>query len=107
MGKKLCLWLVWLFLSVSFSPLLTGCTTPETRHSTGQFLDDSAITTKIKAKLLDDPTVSGLAISVETYKGDVQLTGFANSNIEIKQAERLARETSGVKAVLNNIYLKQ
>lgn len=86
---------------------MVGCAATKTQSSTGQFVDDATITTKIKAKLLDDPVVSGLRISVETYKGIVQLSGFANSRSEIKQAELLAEQTDGVRTVKNNIHLKK
>jgi osmotically-inducible protein OsmY len=86
---------------------VNGCTSTPTQASTGQIIDDSAITAKVKAKLLDDPTVSGLAISVETYKGIVQLSGFANSQSEIRQADNLARHTEGVRSIRNNIQLKR
>lgn len=85
---------------------LTSCATNGTNTSTGQYIDDSAISAKIKAKLLNDPVVNGLSIKVETHKGMVQLSGFAKSNSEIKQAERLVRETDGVQAVRNDILLK-
>jgi len=85
---------------------ITGCSSSPTQESTGQFVDDSTITTKIKAKLLDDPLVSGLAISVETYKGVVQLSGFANTNDERKQAVVIAQQTDGVRSVKNDIHLK-
>jgi hyperosmotically inducible periplasmic protein len=84
-----------------------ACTSTPTRESTGQYLDDSTITTKVKAKFVDDPLVSGLRISVETYKGVVQLSGFANSRAEINQAGELARQTDGVRSVKNDIHLKK
>ncbi|MCE7914392.1 MAG: BON domain-containing protein [Nitrosomonas sp. PRO4] len=95
-----------LILIVLISFTVSGCAGSPTQASTGQFIDDSAITTKIKTKLLDDPVVSGLAISVETFKGTVQLSGFAKSKEEIAQAEKIARGVEGVKAVRNNILLK-
>jgi osmotically-inducible protein OsmY len=85
---------------------INGCASTNTRESTGQFVDDSAITTKIKAKLVDDPMVSALRISVETYQGVVQLSGFANSRAEIRQAGEIAKQTDGVRSVKNNIQLK-
>jgi hyperosmotically inducible periplasmic protein len=85
---------------------ISGCASTTTTSSTGQFVDDSAITTKIKAKFVDDPVVSGLRISVETFKGVVQLSGFANSKAEIDQAQSLAQQTEGVRSVRNNIHLK-
>lgn len=88
------------------SVTLSGCSSSPTQSSTGQFIDDSAITAKIKTKLLDDPQVRGTAISVETFKGTVQLSGFANSKEEISHAESLAKSVDGVRAVRNNITLK-
>lgn len=85
---------------------LTGCAGSKYQESTGQFVDDAAITAKIKAQLLDDPTVGSLRISVETYKGHVQLSGFANSKPEREQAGKIARQTAGVTAVKNDILLK-
>ncbi len=86
---------------------INGCAATSTKESTGQFVDDAAITTKVKAKLVEDPVVSGLRISVETYKGIVQLSGFANSRAEINQAEEIAKQTEGVRSVRNDIHLKR
>lgn len=86
--------------------MLIGCSSTETQSSTGELIDDSAITMKVKAKLFDDAIVRSAAISVETFKGTVQLSGFANSKDEIKQAESLAKSVEGVRAVRNNIILK-
>ncbi len=98
----------WVFIAVVmiFSANLVGCGSTPTQSSTGQYIDDSAITAKIKAKLLDDPHVRGTAISVETFKGTVQLSGFANSKDEISKAESIAKGVEGVRAVRNNITLK-
>ena len=85
---------------------INGCASTTTSSSTGQFVDDSAVTTKIKSKFVEDPVVGGLRISVETFKGVVQLSGFANSKAEIDQAQLLAKQTEGVRSVRNNIHLK-
>jgi hyperosmotically inducible periplasmic protein len=85
---------------------MNGCASTKISESTGQYVDDSAITTKVKARLLEDPVVSGLGISVETYKGVIQLSGFANSMAEKNQAEQIAEQTEGVRTVKNNIQLK-
>ncbi len=73
----------------------------------GAYVDDAALTTRVKAKFAADPTVSAMAISVETLKGTVQLSGFAKSYEEKSMAEKLARETSGVVAVRNDIAIRQ
>jgi osmotically-inducible protein OsmY len=67
-------------------PYRMRCVTPYS--GTGEYIDDTAITTKVKAELLNDPVISGLSINVETFKGAVQLSGFAN----FKGARRGARE---------------
>ncbi|MGH6636108.1 MAG: BON domain-containing protein [bacterium] len=86
--------------------VLAGCAGTPTQESTGEYLDDTTITTKVKGTLLNDPQVSGLAINVETFKGTVQLSGFANSEGERQRAEELAGSVEGVQSVQNDIRLK-
>lgn len=83
-----------------------GCGGSPTRASTGQYIDDAAITTKVKAKMVEDPAVSALNIKVETFKGTVQLSGFANNATEVNRAVEIARSTDGVQSVKNDIRLK-
>ncbi|CAM4142010.1 BON domain-containing protein [Roseateles saccharophilus] len=83
-----------------------GCAVTRSQESVGAYLDDATLTTRVKAKFADNPTVSALAISVETLKGTVQLSGFAKSENERATAEKLARETSGVVAVRNGIVVR-
>ena len=75
--------------------------------SAGATIDDAAIVTKVKAKFVADSTVKAMDIKVNAYEGVVQLSGFANSPAEAQRAEILARETSGVKSVKNDIRLAQ
>ncbi len=84
----------------------TGCAVARDQQTAGSYLDDATLTTRVKAKFATDPAVSALAISVETLKGTVQLSGFAKSDAEKAAAGRLARETSGVVAVRNDIAVK-
>lgn len=86
--------------------LLGGCAGSPEQESTGEYFDDSAVTAKVKTALLQDPEVSGLAINVDTFKGTVQLSGFANSPHERQQAEQVARSVAGVEAIRNDIGLK-
>ena len=86
--------------------LLGGCAGSSTQESTGEYLDDTALTSKVKTTLLHDPEVSGLAINVETFKGEVQLSGFANNEMERQRAADLASSVDGVAAVKNDIRLK-
>ena len=92
-------------LTVSF-PLLQACAPTATRESTGEYFDDSAITTKLKAKLLGDPVVRGLAISVETFRARVVLSGFVNSQAQIDRAVALSREVPGVREVQSALVIK-
>jgi hyperosmotically inducible protein len=84
----------------------SGCASTDTKESTGEYVDDTVITTKVKAKFVEDKTVSALNVNVETFKGVVQLSGFANTTTEADRAVQLARETKGVKLVKNDIRLK-
>ncbi len=69
-------------------------------------MDDSLITSKIKAKFVADKAVSALSIKVDTYKGVVQLSGFANDRREIERAVQIAESVNGVTSVRNDIQLK-
>src|SRR5438874_13541942 len=83
-----------------------GCASTATRESTGQVIDDSAITTKVKKAIFDEPTLKVTQISVETYKSVVQLSGFVNSYSEIATAGSVARSVPGVSSVKNDIRVK-
>lgn len=95
-----------LLLAMGTAMLGTGCTSTPTQSSLGETVDDSVITAKIKTAFVEDKTVSALQISVETFKGSVQLSGFANSSAEIERAMTLASQVQGVKSVKNDIHLK-
>jgi len=86
--------------------LLGGCAGSPIQESTGEYVDDTTLTTKVKSTLLQDPAVSGLDINVETFKGEVQLSGFANTEAERQRAAALASKVPGVVAVTNDIRLK-
>lgn len=81
----------------------TGCAVVRDQQSVGTYIDDSVLTTRVKAKFAENPTVSALALSVETFRGVVQLSGVAKSAEERILAEKLARATSGVLDVRNDI----
>lgn len=86
--------------------LLAACGSTPTRESPGQYIDDAAITTKVKSSFVADKTVDAVDIKVETYKGTVQLSGFAKSQAEINKAVEIARGVTGVTTVKNDILLK-
>ena len=94
-----------LFLSFT-GVLTTGCASTSTHESTGEVIDDSVITTKIKSLFVEDKTVGAARISVETYKGVVQLSGFATSQSEINRAGEIARGVKGVTSVKNDIRIR-
>jgi osmotically-inducible protein OsmY len=84
----------------------TGCANLGDR-SVGTTIDDATITGKVKAKFVADSVVSAMDVNVNTFDGVVQLAGFADSPAQARRAEQLARETSGVKSVKNDIRLAQ
>jgi osmotically-inducible protein OsmY len=83
-----------------------GCAATTTRDSTGQYIDDSALTTRVKTALFNDPSLKSDEISVETFKGRVQLSGFVRSQANIEQALVDARGVNGVTTVENDMQLK-
>jgi osmotically-inducible protein OsmY len=84
----------------------SGCSVMRGQETAGTYVDDTAITTRVKAKFAEDKTVSAMAINVETLRGMVQLSGFAKSTDEKVTAERLARSVNGVTAVKNDIVVR-
>lgn len=96
---------VWLALAALLLAL-AGCAGSSTQESTGEYLDNSVITAKVKSAFVNDKEVSALDIKVTTFKGEVQLSGFANTRAEIARAVEIARGVEGVKSVKNNIQLK-
>ncbi len=88
------------------APLITACAATSSQESTGEYIDDSAITAKVKNQLLQDKDASSLAVNVETYKGRVQLSGFVSTQDEKIKAEKLARGVPGVRSVTNDLIVK-
>jgi hyperosmotically inducible periplasmic protein len=84
----------------------TGCAVIRGQETAGAYVDDAAITTAVKAKFVEDKTVDAAAIKVTTLNGTVQLSGFAKSNAEKMQAEAIARNTKGVRAVENKLSVR-
>jgi osmotically-inducible protein OsmY len=83
-----------------------GCASTPTRESSGEYVDDSAITTRVKAAIFDDPSLKVLQINVETFKGEVQLSGFVDSAQNVRKAGEVARSVRGVKSVKNDLIVK-
>lgn len=86
--------------------MIAGCAGSATRESTGQYVDDSAITTKVKAAILNDPALKVFQINVETFKGTVQLSGFVNTSEAVSRAAVVARGVGGVTSVKNDLIVK-
>ena len=85
---------------------VVGCASTPKQESTGQYFDDTVITTEVKAAILKEPTLKVAEINVETFKGVVQLSGFVRSQENITTAVSVARGVNGVKSVKNDMRLK-
>jgi len=83
-----------------------ACASTSKHESTGQYIDDSVITSKVKTQLAADDFLKSFQISVETYKGVVQLSGFVDSQTAVDKAGEIARNVNGVKSVKNNLSVK-
>jgi osmotically-inducible protein OsmY len=95
-----------LTLSAGAIVTLEGCAVVRGQESAGAYVDDASITTAVKAKMVDNKDVDAGAIKVETLNGTVMLSGFAKNETERATAERIARDTKGVKSVKNAIAIK-
>lgn len=85
---------------------LTACSSTPHHEGTGQYIDDTVITTKVKAAVLKDPRLNSAEINVETFKGRVQLSGFVATQSDIDRAVEVARHIEGVQSVSNAMRLK-
>ncbi len=85
---------------------MVGCASSAKHEGTGEYMDDSVITTKVKAAVLNEPTLKSAEINVETFKGVVQLSGFVNSKQDIDKAISVAKSVKGVTSVKNDMQLK-
>ena len=98
------------FLSAFFLAVLlvttVSCASTAKQEGTGEYIDDSLITTKVKAAILNEPTLKSAEINVETFKGRVQLSGFVSSAAEAARAVEVTAGIKGVKSVANDLRLK-
>jgi osmotically-inducible protein OsmY len=85
---------------------VSGCAVTRGQESVGAYVDDSAITTAVKARYVENKTVDASSIGVETLNGTVMLSGFAKSETEKSTAESVARKVNGVKSVKNRITVR-
>jgi hyperosmotically inducible protein len=93
------------FLAVTLGSVV-GCAPTETKQGTGEYIDDTVITTKVKAAIAEDPLTKVLEVKVKTFKGEVQLSGFVSSREAANRAIELARGVKGVTAVKDDMQIK-
>ena len=94
------------FLLAGLLALMLGCAGTATTEGTGEYVDDTVITTKVKAAIFNEPTLKSAEINVETFKGVVQLSGFVRSQANIATAIEVARGVNGVTSVRDGMRLK-
>ena len=94
-----------LFAAVALVSMV-GCASTPTHEGTGEYVDDTVITTKVKTAILNEPTLKVAEINVETFKGVVQLSGFVSSQAAATKAVGVARDVGGVKSVKNDMQIK-
>lgn len=94
--------LVGLLLAV-----LSACSPSGTHRGTGEYIDDTAVTARVKAALATDPNVKATEVQVDTFRGTVQLSGFVDSPESAARAAQLARDTKGVKEVRNAMVIRE
>lgn len=92
-------------LAVLLASML-GCAGGPQKESTSEYVDDSVITTKVKAAILNEPSLKVAEINVETFKGRVQLSGFVKTRADMSKAVEVARSVSGVTSVANDMRIK-
>jgi osmotically-inducible protein OsmY len=91
---------------VFLTALMAGCAGTRTTESTGEYVDNSVITAKVKAAILEDPMLKMFQINVETFKGEVQLSGFVDSAQAAARAVEITRKVKGVTSVKNSMVVK-
>ena len=95
-----------ILICIGLIAVFVGCASTPKKEGTGEYVDDSAITTKVKAAIFNDPALKVFQINVETFKGEVQLSGFVDSAQNASKAGEVARGVGGVKSVKNNLIVK-
>jgi osmotically-inducible protein OsmY len=97
--------LAW-FVGILFLAMTLGCASTAKQEGTGEYIDDTVVTAKVKAAIFNEPTLKSAEINVETFKGVVQLSGFVNSREDVNKAVTVARQVPGVTSVKNDMRLK-
>ncbi len=94
------------FFTILLLASFLGCASTSKQEGTGEYVDDTVITTKVKTAIFNDPTLKSSEINIETFKGVVQLSGFVSSRADINRAVEVARGIAGVKSVKNDMRVK-
>jgi hypothetical protein len=94
------------FLMATLLVFVVGCASTSQQESTGEYIDDSTLTTKVKAAIFNEPTLKSAEINVETFKGVVQLSGFVSSQTAVDKAVEITRQVKGIKSVKNDMRVK-
>lgn len=97
---------IYTIFAATLFMFMLGCASTSTSEGTGEYIDDSAITTKVIAAIFNEPTLKSSEINVETFKGVVQLSGFVSSEAKISKAVEVAKGVGGVKSVKNAMQVK-
>ena len=103
MKKRNC---ITTFILITMMALVMGCASTPKHEGTGEYVDDSVITTKVKSMLFAEPTLNSAEINVETFKGVVQLSGFVSSQANIDTAVEVTRKVNGVRSVIQSMRIK-
>jgi osmotically-inducible protein OsmY len=98
--------LLSILICIGLVAVFVGCASTRTQQSAGEKVDDSVITTKVKAAIFNEPSLKVFQINVETFKGEVQLSGFVDTAQTVKKAGEVARGVKGVVSVKNNLIVK-
>jgi osmotically-inducible protein OsmY len=93
-------------VGILFVAMALGCASTAKQEGTGEYVDDTVITSKVKAAIFNEPTLKSAEINVETFKGVVQLSGFVSSKAAENTAVSVTRQVAGVKSVKNDMRLK-
>jgi osmotically-inducible protein OsmY len=104
--KKRTVFIPFLLVLMLIATFMACASTAKCAESTGKYVDDSVITTKVKSLLAEDDFLKSFKISVKTYKGTVQLSGSVNSQEAVDKAGQIARSVKGVKSVKNHLKVK-
>jgi osmotically-inducible protein OsmY len=94
------------FIGLVLVTFIAGCAATRHKESTGEYVDDSVLTSKVKAEIYNDPMLKVLQINVESFKGVVQLSGFVDSSQASTRAVEVAKSVKGVQSVKNSLVVK-